>query len=66
LTPRASAFFAHAIRERRIPSHALQKSRVLLDRTGSLTGVGSWETDLVSGEIHWDAQIYRLDKPQAC
>ena len=49
-----------------MPSHALQKSRVLLDRTGSLTGVGSWETDLVSGEIHWGAQIYRLDKPQAC
>ena len=39
---------------------ALRKSEAFLDRTGRLAGVGGWELDLVTKEVNWSAEIFRL------
>lgn len=46
-------------RRRRERTHLedAQERIVLATESG---GIGIWETDLISGEIHWDAQNYRL------
>lgn len=49
-----------AIREMQVLSRALQKSKVQLDRTGSLAGVGSWEVDLVNNTIYWSDETCRI------
>ena len=39
---------------------ALRKSEELLDHTGRLAGVGGWEVNLVTNEIYWSAETYRI------
>jgi PAS domain S-box-containing protein len=48
------------ISERRAAAQALRQAndRIALATRGA--GIGSWEHDLRSGELRWDAQMYRL------
>ena len=48
------------ITERRLAAQALQKAneRILLATRGA--GIGTWEEDLLTGEVTWDAQMYAL------
>ena len=39
---------------------SLRASEAFLDRTGRVAGVGGWELDVLSGEIAWSAQVYRI------
>lgn len=48
------------ITERKEAERRLQSSEALLDRAGSLAGVGGWEVDIDSGEIVWTDQTCRI------
>jgi two-component system sensor histidine kinase/response regulator len=48
------------ITERKRQEVALRKSQDFLDRTGRLAGVGGWELDLVTQEVNWSDETYRL------
>jgi diguanylate cyclase (GGDEF)-like protein/PAS domain S-box-containing protein len=39
---------------------ALRASEAFLTRTGRVGGVGGWEVDLESGQIHWSEQVRRI------
>jgi diguanylate cyclase len=38
----------------------LRQSRELLMRTGEAAGVGGWQIEIASGELHWSAQTYLI------
>jgi diguanylate cyclase len=40
--------------------HALQRTRDLLQRMGTLAKVGGWELDLASGKVVWTPEVYRI------
>jgi two-component system sensor histidine kinase/response regulator len=40
--------------------HELQRAKTLLERTGSMTGVGGWELDLVTNTIFWSDETCRI------
>jgi PAS domain S-box-containing protein len=44
----------------KVQAEALRKSKALLDRAGSLIGVGGWEIDLANGRITWSTETYRI------
>ncbi|WP_394790246.1 EAL domain-containing protein [Rhodoferax sp.] len=48
------------ITDRKHQEEALHKSRVFLDRTGRLAGVGGWELDLVENRLFWSEHICRI------
>jgi diguanylate cyclase (GGDEF)-like protein/PAS domain S-box-containing protein len=48
------------ISERKHQEDALRKSEGLLDRTGRLAGIGGWEIDLVTNDMYWSAETYRI------
>ncbi len=39
---------------------ALRKSEMFLEQTGRVAGVGGWEVDLITGELQWAAETFRL------
>ncbi|WP_161571045.1 ATP-binding protein [Granulicella sibirica] len=43
-------------------SEALRKSEEFLERTGTIAGVGGWEVDLVTNEVTWSAETYRIHR----
>ncbi len=47
---------------------ALDKSRSSLDAAQRITGLGSWEYNMVSGELIWSDNLYRIIglEPQSC
>lgn len=48
------------ITERRAQARELAESHAFLDRTGRIAGIGSWQVDLVTGQVTWSDQIRRL------
>jgi diguanylate cyclase (GGDEF)-like protein/PAS domain S-box-containing protein len=50
------------ITARKLQEEALRKSEGFLDRTGRLAGVGGWECDLVTREVAWSAETYRIHR----
>jgi PAS domain S-box-containing protein len=48
------------IRERKAQEEALRKSEDFLDRAGRAAGVGGWELDLLTHELHWSAETRRI------
>ncbi len=48
------------ITTRKQQEEALRKSKVFLDRTGELAGVGGWEVDLETGEVYLSEQTCRI------
>ncbi|MDL2337961.1 MAG: PAS domain-containing protein, partial [Pseudomonadota bacterium] len=48
------------ISPRKREEEALRKSKMFLDRTGRLAGVGGWEVDLASGGIFWSDETCRI------
>lgn len=48
------------VAERARQAEALRISAELLDRTGSLAGVGGWEVDLVHNTVSWTAETHRI------
>jgi PAS domain S-box-containing protein len=45
---------------RKRQDEALAKSEEFLDRTGRAAGVGGWELDLLTSELYWSAETYRI------
>ncbi|AXC11399.1 diguanylate cyclase/phosphodiesterase (GGDEF & EAL domains) with PAS/PAC sensor(s) [Acidisarcina polymorpha] len=54
------AITASDITERKRHEEATRKSKALLERTEQLTDTGGWELDLVTGELFWSAEVYRI------
>jgi diguanylate cyclase (GGDEF)-like protein/PAS domain S-box-containing protein len=52
--------FARDVSERRQAERELRRSRDLLDEAQRLGKLGSWELDLVSGELRWTDEVYRI------
>lgn len=52
--------YFHEVTQRAQALRALQKSRQRMQLAAEATGVGIWEWNLVTNEIHWDAQMFRL------
>lgn len=48
------------ISQRKEQEHILKKTQMLLDKTGSIAGVGGWEVDLVSGQLYWSDETCRI------
>jgi PAS domain S-box-containing protein len=48
------------ITERKAQEEALRKSEDFLDRAGRAAGVGGWELDLLTHELHWSAETRRI------
>ena|GEM_PF-2245995 len=42
--------------------HRLNESRVMLERTESITHTGSWEWDVANDSVIWSAELYRIFK----
>jgi PAS domain S-box-containing protein len=51
---------ASNVTDRKRQEEVLRKSEALLKRTERLTDIGGWEFDLISGELFWSAEIYRI------
>lgn len=45
---------------RKIQEDALRKSRIFLERTGKVAGVGGWEVDLATGDIIWSDETCQI------
>jgi PAS domain S-box-containing protein len=45
---------------RKKTQNELQKSKALLAESQRITGLGSWEMDLITKQISWSDQLYRL------
>ena len=41
-------------------TEALRKSEAFLDRTGKIAGIGGWEVDLITNEVTWSTETYRI------
>jgi diguanylate cyclase (GGDEF)-like protein/PAS domain S-box-containing protein len=41
-------------------STEVERARSLLNRTGALARVGGWELDVLTGEIDWTDEVYRI------
>jgi diguanylate cyclase (GGDEF)-like protein/PAS domain S-box-containing protein len=54
------AVFLRDITERKRAQAELQHSQALLNEAQRLGHLGSWELDLVSGELHWSDETYRI------
>ncbi len=48
------------VTERKRVELALRESQSFLYRTGRVAGVGGWEVDVVSGDIHWSEETRRI------
>ena len=48
------------IGERKRQEEALRKSEGVLERTGLLAGIGGWEVNLITNEIYWSTETYRI------
>ena len=48
------------ITRRRASEKALAKREALLEAMSRLSGTGGWELDVVSGEVHWTEQTFRI------
>ena len=38
----------------------LRKSQAFLDRTGRIAGIGGWEVDLITNQVTWSVETYRI------
>jgi diguanylate cyclase (GGDEF)-like protein/PAS domain S-box-containing protein len=54
------AITASDITERKRKDEVIRKSAALLERTGRLTDTGGWEVDLITSEVFWSAELYRI------
>jgi len=52
--------FARDISERKQAELELRRNQELLNEAQRLGRLGSWELDLVSGELHWTDEVYRI------
>ena len=52
--------FLHDITERKLADVELQHNRDLLNEAQRLGQLGSWELNLVSGELRWTDEVYRI------
>ncbi|MCB9866694.1 MAG: PAS domain S-box protein [Phycisphaerales bacterium] len=50
----------HDITERKEVEEALRRSKVMLAEAQSIARLGSWEWDLVTGELNWSDELFRL------
>ena len=41
-------------------AEALRKSEAFLDRTNRIAGVGGWEVNLLTNQVSWSAETYRI------
>jgi PAS domain S-box-containing protein len=48
------------ITERKLAEMAFEKNRAQLEEAQSLAKLGHWEADMVSGELRWSDEIYRI------
>jgi len=58
--PRMMAGTRMDIGERKRAEAALRASQALLDSSGRIGGIGGWEFDLISHEVHWTDQTCRI------
>jgi diguanylate cyclase (GGDEF)-like protein/PAS domain S-box-containing protein len=54
------AVFLRDITERKLAQIELQLNQDLLNEAQRIGQLGSWELNLVSGELHWSNEIYRI------
>lgn len=52
--------FCRDITERKLASLELQRNQALLNEAQRLGKLGSWELDLLSGELRWSDEMYRI------
>jgi len=48
------------ITERSLQEKLLRKNEAFLEQTGTMAGLGGWEIDLVTKELNWAAETYRI------
>jgi PAS domain S-box-containing protein len=48
------------ITERKLTEKALQKSEAGLIKAQQIAHLGSWDSDLVTGELNWSDEVYRI------
>ncbi len=48
------------VTERRLHDAQLRRSAEMLEELQRISGVGGWELDLVSGELHWTDEVRRI------
>jgi diguanylate cyclase (GGDEF)-like protein/PAS domain S-box-containing protein len=48
------------ISKRKHSEEQLRKSKIFLDRTGSMAGVGGWEVDLLAKTLYWSDETCRI------
>jgi len=48
------------VTDRKAAEVRLRESEEFLDRTGRIAGVGGWQVDLRSGDVHWTAHTRRI------
>lgn len=48
------------VTDRRRDQAELESQRSRLERAQQIAGLGHWEWDVASGEIHWSDQVYRI------
>jgi len=53
------------VSERRADEDRLRASEAFLDRTGRIAGVGGWQMDLRTQELHWTAHTRRIHEVDA-
>ena len=51
---------ARDVTDRVTAERRLRKSRSMLARAESMAGIGSWEWDLLSGEVRWSDELFRI------
>ncbi|WP_426174499.1 PAS domain S-box protein [Massilia sp. TWR1-2-2] len=51
---------SHAVQRRNTLHLDLQRTKTLLERTGSMAGIGGWELDLVANTIFWSDETCRI------
>ena len=52
--------FAVDVSERARAEAKLRESEIRLREAQRIAGIGNWELDLVSGELHWSDEIFRI------
>ena len=52
--------YSRNITQKKIAEELMRESKVLLDKTQELAHLGSWELDLLNGQVFWSDEAYRI------
>jgi len=52
--------FFHLLASEQSQGDSLRKSQEFLDRIGRIAGIGGWEVNLVTDQVTWSAETYRI------